>query len=545
MTLRGLVGRAEYDAQSRKEFYPFLLRTFVELNPGDEYVDNWHVAALAAELEAVERGEVRRLIINQPPRSLKSIAVSVAFVAWTLGRDPTRLFLCVSYGLELAEKLARDCRQVMQSAWYQTLFPATRLSPARTAVTDFQTTAGGGRLAASRNSAITGRGAHYILIDDPVKPEEMHSESMRASTAQFVTSTLLTRLNKKTKGAVVLACQRLHDDDLPGRLLRVGGWRHFSLSAIAQKKEVFTWETRYGPGRRTRYEGDVLHPAHEPLSVLNQLRAELGEYYFSAQYLQEPAALKGNFVNLDWFARYKPADIPDTFDEIIQSWDTATKTKEVNDYSVCVTIGRKAKRYWVLSVERVKLEHHELKQRVQASYFRDRPQRILIEENTNSTPLIQDLKRLGFAHIEPCPARGEKEMRLLAATAMMAAGHVYLPYAAPWLVEFEHELAVFPHARYDDQVDALSQGLNWLNGNGHEPHITRFYREEVEAMLAAEKPSDKLFGVRPGRWMTAPPYAVAITSIPDGGFTSADADGVFWVPEYEYRGLLLNGWEAV
>ena len=168
--------RAEFDAIARVDFNTFVERVFVELNGSESYLDNFHISLICAELEAVRRGEVRRLAIALPPRSLKSIIVSVAYPAWLLGKNPAAKIICASYGQQLADNLARDCRQVMRSDWYRALYPETRLKSDRQSVGFFETTAGGSRQSTSVGGVLTGFGADIIIVDDPTKPEEAISE---------------------------------------------------------------------------------------------------------------------------------------------------------------------------------------------------------------------------------------------------------------------------------------------------------------------------------------------------------------------------------
>jgi hypothetical protein len=172
--------RAEYETVLRQDFASFAARCFHDLNPQTELAINWHLEVIAAKLSAVREGRVRRLIINLPPRHLKSLMASVAFPAWCLGHDPSAQILCVSYAQDLSDKLARDCRSIMMSPWYRQIFPA-RLAPHRQAVQEFLTTRQGYRLATSTGGVLTGRGADIILIDDPLKPEEALSEVQRKS----------------------------------------------------------------------------------------------------------------------------------------------------------------------------------------------------------------------------------------------------------------------------------------------------------------------------------------------------------------------------
>src|SRR6202048_4252110 len=170
--------RAEYNTLLRQDFSTFAARCFHDLNPQAELAMNWHLEVIAAKLTAVREGKIRRLIINLPPRHLKSLLASIAFPAWCLGHDPSAQILCVSYAQDLADKLARDCRGIMMSPWYRRIF-ATRLAPHRHAVQEFITTRQGYRLATSTRGVLTGRGAGVVLVDRRPKPRGGRSQAPR------------------------------------------------------------------------------------------------------------------------------------------------------------------------------------------------------------------------------------------------------------------------------------------------------------------------------------------------------------------------------
>ena len=209
---------AEYGVLLRHDFASFAARCFHDLNPQTCLAVNWHLEVIAAKLTAVREGKIRRLIINMPPRHLKSLMASIAFPAWCLGHDPSAQILCVSYAQDLADKLARDCRGIMMSPWYRQLF-STRLAPQRQAVQEFITTRQGYRLATSTGGVLTGRGADIILIDDPLKPDEALSDTQRQGCNEWYDHTLYSRRNNKQHGAIVIIMQRLHEDDLVGHVL--------------------------------------------------------------------------------------------------------------------------------------------------------------------------------------------------------------------------------------------------------------------------------------------------------------------------------------
>jgi hypothetical protein len=226
----------EYEALLRADFASFAQQCFHELNPRTPFVPNWHFEMTAAKLEAVRAGRSRRVIINMPPRYLKSHLASVALPAWCLGHDPSAQILCVSYAQDLADKLSRDCRHILTSDWYRQLF-ATRLSAQRQAMSEFETTAQGSRLATSVGGVLTGRGADIIIIDDPLKPEEALSQSQRQAANEWYDNTLYSRLNDTRTGSIVLIMHRLHEDDLVGHVLAQEDWEVVRFPAIAEEDE--------------------------------------------------------------------------------------------------------------------------------------------------------------------------------------------------------------------------------------------------------------------------------------------------------------------
>ena len=203
-----ILSLSDYREVMRQDFCGFIQRCFHELNPTTEFVPNWHVDVVAEALEDCRRGKITRLNINEPPRSLKSHCVSVAFPAFILGHDPSAQIICASYGQDLANKHAMDCRTIMTSAWYKSLFLHTRLSSQRQALQEFVTTRGGFRLSTSVGGVLTGRGADYIIIDDPLKPDEALSDTQRTAVNAWFDSTLYSRLNDKRSGRIVLIMQQ-------------------------------------------------------------------------------------------------------------------------------------------------------------------------------------------------------------------------------------------------------------------------------------------------------------------------------------------------
>src|ERR1700751_333569 len=479
------LSRREYEVILRSDLGWFAERCFSELNPQAAFLTNWHIEVIAAKLAAVCQGKIRRLIINLPPRHLKSLMASIAFPAWCLGHNPSAQILCVSYAQDLADKLARDCRGVMLTPWYHRISP-TRLAPHRHAVQEFITTLQGYRLATSTGGVLTGRGADFILIDDPLKPEEALSKALRLACNEWFLNTLYSRLNDKRSGAIVIIMQRLHEDDLVGHVLAQEPWEILSFPAIAEADEVHEIETIWGPRCFRRRQGEALHREREPLDTLERIRRTGGEYNFAGQYPQSPAPLGGGLVKVEWFKRYPESERPERFDRIVQSWDTANKATELSDFSVCTTWGIRGKDLFLLGVFRRQLEYPALKRAVREQQSLFGANEVLIEDKASGTQLIQELITDGCHAVTRYQPTCDKIMRLNAQTAMIDNGFVYIPKTAPRLDEYLHELTVFPRGKNDDQVDSTAQFLDWFKKPITGWAIFEYYRRMAEKLKPPE-----------------------------------------------------------
>ena len=382
------------DAALREHFPLFLRKVFDEVSPGDKFCFGWYLDAIAFELDRIMRGDNQRLIVTIPPRHLKSITISIAWVAWCLGKEPSKRFICLSYNNELAAKLARDCRQVMQSDWYQRVFPATVLC--RSTEMELETTAGGGRFATSVGGTLTGRGADVIIIDDPIKADDAMSAALRYQVRDWTTSTLFSRLNDKKTGAIILVMQRLHEDDLAGHFLDRGGWEHLNLPAVAQEEQVLQL---IGDRVIERAPGDLLHEEREPQQVLDAIRRDLGPYAYSAQYLQAPVPAGGTMIQRDWLSRYKVTPQRKSGDVIVQSWDTASKDGPLNDCSACVTALVRDKLVYILNVCRRQLSFPDLLRVVDAQAEAYEPDLLLVEDAASGQQLLQVLDSSPLPHV--------------------------------------------------------------------------------------------------------------------------------------------------
>ena len=461
------------DAVLRGNFYAFVQKVFETTVPGAAFSQNWSTEAVAHNLEKVVRGETTRLIISIPPRNLKSTCASVALPAFLLGHDPTKKIICVSYSDDLATKFSNDCRAVMRADWYRRIFPGTRIDKAKDTETEVRTTKRGYRLATSVGGTLTGRGGDIIIIDDPIKPQDAQSKSVRDKTIQWYENTLLTRLDDKTKGAIVLVMQRLHMEDLAGRLLEKGGFDHLCLRAIAETDETILLDCDRVHHRKA---GEVLDGSREPREALERLRNGMTPLVFSAQYQQRPLPLLGNLIKRDWI-RYYTGSIPWQEGEYyVTSWDTAMKSSERSDYSVGTVwqVHDRGQNLYLIDLVRDRFEFPDLVKAATSLHRKwrfdgVRSHRLIIEDKGSGTSLIQALKKERI-HIYPHNMKfeGDKIVRLEAQTAQFAGGMVHFPKNAPWLDDLEAELLGFPGMPHDDQVDSVSQALaliTWLESH--------------------------------------------------------------------------------
>jgi predicted phage terminase large subunit-like protein len=527
--------RHEFDAILRLDFVAFVERVFSELKGSTAFLYNFHIAVICSDLMALQRGDFHRLAVALPPRSLKTIIVSVAYVAWLLGHDPSVNIICASYGQQLSDDPARACRQVLMSDWYKRLFPGTRLVSNRAALGDLVTTAGGRRFATSVGGTLTGFGADYIIVDDPTKPDLANSSVERIKANEWARNTMLTRLDDKANGKVVVVMQRLHQEDMIGYLSGLLEMKVRAFPAIAQRDEHYEIETPFGLIHHYRKEGEALHPERESLKVLNAIRYEIGEQNFAAQFLQMPAAPGGNIIKVDGFGQYDQTHMP-KFDYIVQSWDTANKPTELADFSVCTTWGRIGKSFFLIHVWRKKVDFHDLQQAV-----RDQAQlwdacHVLIEDAGSGTHLLQSCKREGFYKAVPITPKGAKELRAYAITALIESGQVRVPMQASWLESYISELTMFPAGRYDDQVDSTTQALTWMSAyNGAEQWLQAM--DEVD-----RRRNERNYGVQyPENYTVSFRHVEpnAEIKLSNGRWIFCAADGLYHVTPTEWQNAML------
>lgn len=415
-----------------------------------------HHRRLIERLEAVERGEVRRLMVFMPPRHGKSELVSVRFPAWYLGRNPDKRVILSSYGAALAHDFSRQVRNLVASDEYAQTFgrlgqraKAVRLADDSRAVDAWSLAPPhrGGMVAAGVGGALSGRGAHCMVIDDPVKDRlEANSPTFRDRLWDWYCAVARTRLEDD---AAVVVCQtRWHDDDLSGRLLR----------AAKDDAQADQWTVLHFPAIDDG--GSALWPQKYPICELERIRATIGTWEFAALYQGDPKPQEGAIFRAEWFPRIERLPQRATC-RIIQAWDTAFEEDRGADYTACVTLGIADNRIYVMNVWRQRLEFPDLIEAIQRQAEAWSPEAILIEDSGSGKSSRQQLNRLTLLPVIKVRAAdyGDKTTRAMFVTPYCEAGKVWLPQAAPWLSVFEEELFRFPSAEHDDQVDAFVYAL--------------------------------------------------------------------------------------
>lgn len=448
---------------AHEDFTFFVFRAFRELH-GRSLVPNWHIKAIAHHLVKSTLGDERRLIITMPPRSLKSFMASVCLPAWILGHNPREKIVCASYGQKLSEEFAFETRRLMQTTFYRSVFPNTHLNPKKSSLEVLATTRGGQRRATSVGGSLTGLGGNLIIIDDPIKASDAHSEVARENAIQWYGATVASRLDDPKKGRIIVIAQRLHMEDLPGQLLAQGRWQHLDLPLIEWKDR----EIEIGPtSTASRSAGHILHEERIDEEEISRLRSEMGERDFEAQYNQRPLPPGGALFKGSWLRRYDERPQTHQVEGIFQSWDTAYSTGEHNDYSVCSTWALSGKRCFLLDIFREKLEFAELEKAIRQLREKWKAGLVIVEKAGSGISLYQNIRRENRNHwlVNISPA-GSKQDRASQQTPKFERGEILLPPDAPWLRTFEDELLGFPHVKHDDQVDSVVQFLAALDTGG-------------------------------------------------------------------------------
>lgn len=444
------------------------------LEPATTYLHNWHIDAKCEYLTAVTLGQITRLLINEPPRYMKSIVTSVAWPVWEWGprRLPHLRYLFSSYSGELVTKHSTDRRTLIQSAWYQERWGGVfSLEEDNNRKTEFLNNKRGVMSTTSTGATATGKGGNRLVVDDPTSIEQSYSDVERASANRHFDQTLYTRLDNKQRDAIVIIMQRQHQQDLTGHVLarhldekEEQGWTVLRLEAEAEERRVISLPI--SKREITRERGDLLWAEREPVDVLAATKRRLGSYGYAGQYQQRPTPLEGGVIQKSWFRRFDLASqAPRTYHRVIVSADPKFKDYETASHVAVHTYGQVGADIYLLARTYAHLGlvgtcEAVLRHAGDAVRQGHAVSAVLVEDKANGPAVIESLRKKlpGLIAVEP---DGSKEARALAASPIAEAGNIWIPFG-PWGDEVIEALGFVPNGSNWDDVDAWSQAVRFL-----------------------------------------------------------------------------------
>lgn len=471
----------------------FIRAAWPMLEPVTRFRSNWHIDAIAEHLEAAYRREILRLVVNIPPRTMKSSTVTVLAPAWRWTTHPHERFLTASYGAELATRDAVKTRRLITSPWYLARWgDVYRLTSDQNVKTRYENDRTGYRIATSVGGAGTGEGGDVIIIDDPHKADEVESDTQREAVLSWHDGTISTRFNDPATGVEILVMQRLHERDLTGHLLTRGGWTHLCLPMEYESTHPFVW-----PDDPRSQDGELLWDGHLrgdsrfDAAAVASLKRDLGPYRAAGQLQQRPAPAEGGILKRHYWRYYSPAEQPGGVEDwshvpqwglLIHGWDTALKDKTQNDFTVGALWGISGGNRYLLREARGQWALSEIKTQLEAMYEWARArwpftgQTIYVGNAANGPEVVAQMRdRVPGIVSVPEGAGGDKVQRAHAVEPQLAAGNVFVPGAGRlepdgflgpdpdrtpgWVMDFVAEHTSFPNAAHDDRVDTTTMVL--------------------------------------------------------------------------------------
>lgn len=434
------------------------------LEPGRLFIPGWHIDAIAEHLQAVIDGQLRNLVINIPPRHMKSLLVSVLFPAWGWTRRPNLRWLFASYAESLSVRDSVKCRRVIQSDWYQKRFGHIyQLTGDQNQKQKYENNRTGHRLATSVNGAGTGEGGDIIVIDDPHKVSESESDTVRQSVLDWWDGEMSTRGNDPKKVAKIIVMQRVHEKDLSGHILaKESGFEHLRLPAEYEPKHKSITSIGWQDPRTE--DGELLWRERFGMVEIESLKKDMGSQKAAGQLQQRPAPAEGNIIKRHWWKFY--TKLPTRFDKIGISADLTFKDGKKNDFVVFHAWGKLGADKYLLDELRDKMSFT-----VQLAAFKrfcekwPAAQSKWIEDAANCAALI-DVLRSSIPGLIAVPSRSSKVARVEAVSPQIQSGNILLPHPelCPWIEDYIEEHTVFPNGSHDDRVDATSLGISQLSG---------------------------------------------------------------------------------
>jgi predicted phage terminase large subunit-like protein len=446
------------------EFLAFAMKAFAYLNKGSDLGQDKYLKLLAERLARVAAGKIKRLVVSLPPRHFKTFMGSICLPAWILAHNPSAKIVILTYGQDLADKIAYAIRKILRSDWFEQAF-RTRLAKNRTKVMDFLTTDGGGVRSLSIEGGVTGLGADYIIIDDPVEIKDCDNAKRLERIHNLFDNEIQTRLDRPKKGCIVIIAHRISENDLPGHVLQKGGWKHLKLPLIAMRSRTYdlgegeVWE---------RKKGELLRPDAFTKQDIQRLRCSK-QPGFETLYQQNPGGRDRLSIKAEFFHAFSAADLPMGQSPVILSIEPGQKGGPTNSFSVIQAWAPKDGAHLLLDQWREQASYPEFRSQAWRFIRTYRPSAVLIEDTGQGPSLSSEIKPQNGMDLVLITPLGDKVERLRRHRRAIRSGLVRLPQGAAWHAEFISEATQFPYGPFDDQMDALSQYLDWIAEHPNPP----------------------------------------------------------------------------
>jgi len=443
--------------------YQFL-RSFWSVIIKEPFVDNWHIEYLCDLIQENVERVIRRepklhdIVINVPPGSSKSTIVSIMLEAWAWTVDPTLKFITGSFEKSLATDLSVKARDILKSDKFVELWgDIISFKSDEDGKTAYSNSAGGSRRVCTVGSNITGFHAHVLVVDDPLPTNRSISEADRKSANEWIDGTLSMRKVDKAISLTIYIQQRLAEDDTTGHVLK----NHKNILHICLPGEITELENVKPPELADKYIDGLLDPKRLSREILAEAKIKLGSRGYAKQILQYPSAAEGSVFKRKYWKFYR--ELPDLKKiRIVQSWDTALKAKEQNDFWCCTTWIEYIIGFYMIDFSMEKMESPAGKASIKGKYYQFKPTHVLIEDKAAGSVLIQELQDETTIPIYPVQVGLDKVTRAWDAVPAIETGNVYLPETAPWTQPLIDRLALFPDGKNDDDADSITQFLNWI-----------------------------------------------------------------------------------
>jgi predicted phage terminase large subunit-like protein len=440
------------------EFLAFAMKALATLNKSRSLGHDKYLQLLARELTRVGTGETKRLVVSMPPRHYKTFMGSICLPAWILAHNPSAKIVILTYGQDLADKNAYAIRSILRSEWFQQAFH-TRLEKDRAKLMDFVTADGGGVRSLSIEGGVTGLGADFIIIDDPLEIKDCSNTKRLERVNDLFDDEIQTRLDHPKKGCIVVIAHRISEDDLPGHVLQKGGWKQLKLPLIATRSRTYELE---GGHVWNRKKGELLRPDAFTKRDIERLR-DSKQPGFETLQQQNPCGRDRLRIKEKHFPTFLPAELQVRELPVVLSIDPGQKGGPTNSCSVIQAWSPNDGAHLLLDQWRDHATYGDFRSAARWFIRKYRPSVVLIE----GPALISDIKPQNGMEVVPITAAGDKVERLRKHRRTIRHGLIHLPQNAPWRPEFLSEATQFPYGPFDDQMDALSQYLNWIAEHPH------------------------------------------------------------------------------